>query len=153
MADTAMDDVIQQPHKWLKWFQVTSFLGRPITVTVPSQSNWQQVTTTQNYKGKMRHMTHPLLPADRNRSTRSLCWGRATLGRALCLSSSCMSSTWQAFPLAGAQTTSQTSTGLLWTFQDHPPTPERFSLLQQWDPGRSTTLRVSTDKCKSINFN
>lgn len=79
-------------------------------------------------------MTYPQLPAGTNRSTGSLCWGRASPGKALCLSSSCMSSTWPASPPAAARTTSQTSEVLPWTSLDRPPAQGTSSLPQQWDP-------------------
>lgn len=63
---------------------------------------------------------HPQIPAGTSRSIKSLCWGRASPGTVLCLSSSCMNNMWPAFPLTAAQTTSQTSGVLLGTFQDHP---------------------------------
>lgn len=79
-------------------------------------------------------MAYPQLPAGTNRSTGSLCWGRASPGMALCLSSSCMSNTWPAFPPVAARTTSQTSEALLGTSRDLPPAPGMTSLPQRLDP-------------------
>lgn len=79
---------------------------------------------------------HPQIPAGRSRSIRSSCWGKASPGTVLSLSSSCMSNMWPAFPPVAAQTTSQTSAVLLGTFQDHPLRSGMFFLPLQLDPIR-----------------
>ncbi len=97
-------------------------------------------------------MTYPQLPAGMSRSTRSSCWGRASPGRVLCLSSSCRSSTWPAFPPVAAQTTSRTSEVLLGTSRDLPPAPGTSFLPQRWDPNTWNIkgycrLRMKIEQC------